>query len=179
MRQSYIRLIGVIVVVCLVSVPIIFRSHGSSEPAEQSPARAPDFQDTAQWVFLRDATLVNLEFGIPWSISRFYVRVGDPLHFGMETILSWDSVPVFKMWGRTGAAYQAIRTGIGEWSAPIREARTDVVIRIDQPLGKAIGIIIMIYDGDAAHPLAHGVFNDPDYSPQEQGRKSPALSGSF
>jgi hypothetical protein len=94
----------------------------------------------------------------------------------MEILLPWDSMPIYKMWGRTGATYQAIRSGITEWTAPMFGARMEVVIRTDTRVGRAVGVIIMMYDGDTARPFAYGVFNDPDYQRQEE---ETAVSGSF
>lgn len=130
----------------------------------QSAATAivPDFRDKKIWGQAKDHIFINLEDGIPWSMSYFYVRIDDSLVMGMDLVLIWDlDTAVYKVWGPADAPRQSLfRRGSG-WTAPMSGAKMESIPRIDWWGHRAIGVTVMVYDGDAERPSVWEVFLDP------------------
>lgn len=127
------------------------------------PTTVPDFRDKKIWGPAKDHIFINLEDGIPWSISYFYRRLDDPRTTGKETAFLWDiDTPVHKVlrW-RGKESYQWLLRSFS-WTPLIRGENMEPILRVDWSVGeKVIGATLLVYDGDSRQPSAWEVFVDP------------------
>lgn len=128
----------------------------------ETPTGVPDFRDRSVWTPLKDGTFINLEDGVPWSISYLYVRFDDSAT-GKETAFLWDiDTPVHKIWGRPEKEqYQSLLQKSG-WTPPIKGDKMEPILRVDWSVGgKAVGATLLVYDGDSHRPFAWETFHHP------------------
>lgn len=141
------------------------------------PTTVPDFRDKKIWGPAKDHIFINLEDGIPWSISYFYIRLDDPRTTGRETAFLWDiDTPVHKVLRRQGEeSYQWLLRSFG-WTPPIRGENMEPILRVDWSVGgKAIGATLLVYDGDSRQPSAWETFHDPLATEEDQSSASRQL----
>lgn len=136
---------------------------GATPIRSRTPTEVPDLRDTKIWTPLKNGTFINLEDGIPWSISYFYIRLDDPRITGKETAFLWDiDTPVHKVLRRQGEeSYQWLLRSFG-WTPPIRGENMEPILRVDWSVGgKVISATLLVYDGDSRQPSAWETFHDP------------------
>ncbi len=145
-----------------ISVPDVIAPFVLVPSQSAMPPIVPDFQDKKIWMPAKEHIFINFEDGIPWGMEYFYVRIDNALVMGMELVPVWDlDTPIYKVWGAADAPRQSLfRHGSG-WTAPMNGAKIESIPRIDWSGHRAIGVTLMVYEGNAVRPSAWEVFVDP------------------
>ena len=161
----------------LAAMVLLYHPPGdfSSRSGGSLPAGVPDFGNRTVWKPLPEQSVLNLEEGMPWSISHFYSRLDDPAVMGMEIALLWDTNPIYKLWRHKAESRQALRIGASKWTAPLIGAKVELIFRTDWVARKIVGVVMLVYEDNAQRPSAYQSFNDP----AEQEEEAPSVSGKF